>query len=189
MSELDTPYTLGGQYFNDRGVSITTVIDCNDFGVFSAYTLDADEVIKRINGYTDLEQQLAEAKDLSEKLKQEAKIHAMEAGTQKGTVYDIYQLLGIQKGDWNGAVPVIEKFNELKVSNKRWMDAYLFGDYKDDDMDRLLAETPKQSLVEHDVEVIEGFACWLKSDKHLDKDTHDNIVEYANNLRKASEGK
>ena len=46
--------------------------------------------------------------DLVERLKLEAQIHAQEARTQEGTVLKIYQSLGIQKGTWDGASPVIE---------------------------------------------------------------------------------
>ncbi len=54
-----------------------------------------------------------EAGTISANLCQQAQIHAQEARTQKATVLEIYQLLGIQKGDWNGAQPVREKFSEL----------------------------------------------------------------------------
>lgn len=48
-------------------------------------------------------------------LYQEAVIHAHEARAQRSTVHDIYQALGIQKGDWNGKVPVVEAFNKLQA--------------------------------------------------------------------------
>ena len=52
--------------------------------------------------------------DLEERLKTEARIWAQEARTQRATVLEIYQALGIQKGDWNGAKPVMEKFEQCK---------------------------------------------------------------------------
>jgi len=51
--------------------------------------------------------------DLEEKLIQEAQIQNMEARCHKKTVHEIYQGLGIQKGNWNGARPVIEKYRAL----------------------------------------------------------------------------
>ncbi|TQV82878.1 hypothetical protein [Aliikangiella coralliicola] len=56
------------------------------------------------------DKQIEELKHLVERLKQEAQTHAMEARTQRSTVLEIYQALGIQKGTWNGARPIIEKF-------------------------------------------------------------------------------
>ena len=52
--------------------------------------------------------------DLIEKLKLEAQIWAQEARTQKGIVMDICQRLGIRLGDWHGATPLIEKFEEMR---------------------------------------------------------------------------
>jgi len=53
--------------------------------------------------------------DLEEILKNEARIHAQEARAQRSITHEIYQALGIQKGDWNGAKPVIEKLKNLKI--------------------------------------------------------------------------
>ena len=61
-------------------------------------------------------------KDLEEKLKQEAQIHAQEARTQKAIVHEIYQHLGIQKSDWNGARPVKRIFDQLKKENEEKLD-------------------------------------------------------------------
>jgi len=44
---------------------------------------------------------------LVERVIREARIHSMEAKIHRSTVHEIYQFLGIQKGDWNGATPVI----------------------------------------------------------------------------------
>lgn len=52
--------------------------------------------------------------DLHERLKLEAQMWAQEARTQRSIVYEIYRALGIRLGDWHGAVPVIEKFKQLK---------------------------------------------------------------------------
>lgn len=64
-------------------------------------------------------------RNLCERLKQEAQIHAQEARTQKSTVHEIYQSLGINKGDWNGAKPVVEMFEALRARV-----AELESDYK-----------------------------------------------------------
>jgi hypothetical protein len=74
-----------------------------------------DKIDWRLDQDKDLEQQNQQLKALVEKLKQEARIHASEDDTHKATQLEIYQALNIQKGDWNGAVPVIERFNELKA--------------------------------------------------------------------------
>ena len=57
--------------------------------------------------------ELKQKNNLIEKLKQEAKIHAQEARTQHSIVLDIYKYFGIQKGDWNGVNPVMEKHESL----------------------------------------------------------------------------
>lgn len=59
---------------------------------------------------------------LSEKLKLQAQIHAQESRTQKATVHEIYQGLGIQKGNWNGAKPVLDKFKEHDSKVKNMLD-------------------------------------------------------------------
>lgn len=51
----------------------------------------------------------------AERLLQEARGHAGEARTQRRTVYDIYKVCGAQKGDWNGAQPVIDKLDEVRA--------------------------------------------------------------------------
>lgn len=66
-----------------------------------------------------LEDQVEQLQKERDQLKQEAQIHAQEARTQKSIVHEIYQALGIQKGDWNGAVPVAELFDQLKKENER----------------------------------------------------------------------
>ena len=49
-----------------------------------------------------------------EKLKLEAQSHAQEARTQRSTVHEIYQIIGSNKGDWNGAEPVREFVDTIK---------------------------------------------------------------------------
>jgi FtsZ-binding cell division protein ZapB len=64
-----------------------------------------------------IEQQAAEIErlqNITARLKQEAEGYAQEARTQRSTVHSIYQAIGAQKGDWNGATPVIEAFEKLK---------------------------------------------------------------------------
>jgi len=64
-----------------------------------------------------LQAELKEADALSERLKLEAQAHAQEARTQKATVHEIYQAIGAQKGDWNGARPVIDYIERLKADS------------------------------------------------------------------------
>lgn len=52
--------------------------------------------------------------ELEQRLLNEAQAHAMSAKTYKTIVHTIYQSLDITLGDWNGAVPVVEKFKTLK---------------------------------------------------------------------------
>lgn len=59
---------------------------------------------------------ISELEQLCARITQEARGHAQEARTQRTTVHAIYQALGIQKGDWNGAGPVIKLFKELRAS-------------------------------------------------------------------------
>lgn len=56
MKKLNTPYEIGPVAFN-QGKSVS-IVDCNGFNVFDCFAIDAEEVIKRINGYEQLEQQL-----------------------------------------------------------------------------------------------------------------------------------
>ena len=53
-----------------------------------------------------------------EKVLQNAKSQSMEAVTQRSIVHEIYRYCGIQKGDWNGAKPVIEYIESIKSINK-----------------------------------------------------------------------
>lgn len=53
-------------------------------------------------------------RELVEKVVLEAQGHAMEAKGQRAAVHEIYQALGIQKGDWNGAAPVLKKIAAMK---------------------------------------------------------------------------
>jgi hypothetical protein len=50
----------------------------------------------------------------------EAQIHHGEDNAHKSTIFEIYQALGIQKGDWNGARPVLENLAELKAE-RQWI--------------------------------------------------------------------
>mgnify|MGYP000023531332 CR=1 FL=1 len=52
--------------------------------------------------------QLAERDGLIERLKQEAQAHAMEARAHRSTVHECYQAVGAQKGNWNGATPIVD---------------------------------------------------------------------------------
>ena len=66
MSELETPYRVNGE--DDHIRCITHVIDVNNIWAFDCYTVDADEIIKRVNGYVDLEQQLDKANKASNEM-------------------------------------------------------------------------------------------------------------------------
>ena len=59
MTTLETPFTrTDSRRRNTTGMS--TIIDVNGSHVFECYTLDADEIIKRINGYEAVELKLSE---------------------------------------------------------------------------------------------------------------------------------
>lgn len=130
----------------------------------------------------DVGQQAAEIErlqNLAERLKQEAEGHAQEACTQRSTVHSIYQAIGAQKGDWNGAEPVIEAFGKLKqerdqlnatVVNLRGQLNNCVGhlnrasrwfrndtDYQGamEAANNAIYRTPAQNLGDHDAEVIE----------------------------------
>lgn len=66
-----------------------------------------------------------ELTELSERLKNEAQIHAQEARTAKATIAEIYQAVtGAtgEPGNWNGAKPVIDDFlEEFKAAGKERM--------------------------------------------------------------------
>lgn len=66
MSELMTPYHVDESWYNDDCVELVTVCDTNGVFVFTAFADDADEILKRINGYEQLEQS---NKELLEALK------------------------------------------------------------------------------------------------------------------------
>jgi hypothetical protein len=108
-----------------------------------------------------LRTQLAESQELCEKLKLEAQIHAGEDDMHKTIVYEIYQALGIQKGDWNGARPVVEKFNELKAYVNKLREAvkyakhYMSPHYASyheyqEEMSAVLARAETQSLADYE---------------------------------------
>lgn len=78
---------------------------------------DLREFMKRLEqwdrftggGFADAWQsQLAERDGLIERLKQEAQGHAMEARAHRSTVHECYQAVGAQKGNWNGATPIVD---------------------------------------------------------------------------------
>lgn len=54
---------------------------------------------------------------LEERLKREAQTWAQEARMQRSIVLEIYQALGIKKGDWNGAKPILEIIKERPCLN------------------------------------------------------------------------
>jgi hypothetical protein len=73
-----------------------------------------------INDHETLTAQVAELRDLSDRLKLEAQTHAQEARTANATIAEIYQLCtgGTgEPGSWNGAEPVrklVAQVAELK---------------------------------------------------------------------------
>lgn len=66
MRELITPYQASKTWSADDGAKFIHLADANGFFVFSCFTDDADEILKRINGYEKLEQT---TKELLEALK------------------------------------------------------------------------------------------------------------------------
>lgn len=47
---------------------------------------------------------------------------------------------------------------------------------------QIIKDDPHQVSPAIEIEAVERFVCWLKSDRHLDKETHDNAVDYINEL-------
>ena len=92
-----------------------------------------------------LRTQLAEAEELNDTLRQEAQIHAQEARTANGTIYEIYQAItGAtgEPGNWNGAKPVIEKLAQLQERAGELEGAIeKISESKDWDDSKLAAET------------------------------------------------
>jgi outer membrane murein-binding lipoprotein Lpp len=78
-----------------------------------------------INDHETLTAQVAELRDLSDRLKLEAQTHAQEARTANATIAEIYQLCtgGTgEPGSWNGAEPVrklVAQVAELKGEVER----------------------------------------------------------------------
>jgi len=83
-----------------------------------------NELVKQNN---NLRTRLAEAEELNDTLRQEAQMHAQEARTANGTIYEIYQAItGAtgEPGNWNGAKPVIEKLAQLQERAGRMEDSF-----------------------------------------------------------------
>jgi hypothetical protein len=62
--------------------------------------------------------EVAEARALSERLLQEAQIHALEARTANATIAEIYQAVSGatgEPGNWHGAAPVVEELTRLRA--------------------------------------------------------------------------
>ena len=65
----------------------------------------------------EIEQRISELETINAKLKLEAQIHAQEATTANATIAEIYQFVTGstgEPGNWNGAIPVKEKFAEIE---------------------------------------------------------------------------
>ena len=78
----------------------------------SDYQIGLDE------GRRDIQTRITELEALSERLKQEAQIHAMEARTANATIHEIYQLITGATGEpanWHGAEPVREYIASMKA--------------------------------------------------------------------------
>lgn len=82
---------------------------------------ELDEAKAKVMNHADLitnnnalKKRVDDLANKSEKLLQEAEIHAQEARTQRATVQDIYQACGSNAGDWNGAKPVISFISDLQ---------------------------------------------------------------------------
>jgi len=95
-------------------------------------------------------------KELAERLKGEAEIHAQEARTANSTINEIYQVCSNatgEKGNWNGADPVREMKADLEAKAKRF--GKLFGeiisrlvDEKADFATKLATETERREILE-----------------------------------------
>lgn len=59
-----------------------------------------------------------------DQLQQEAINWASEAKAQTATIHEIYQGLGLQLGDWNGARPVLKKIKELESDALSMLEEY-----------------------------------------------------------------
>jgi hypothetical protein len=69
MSELNTPYEVNKTYSLDGYLAMASIVDCNGIWFIDCFEADAVEVVKRLNGYQGLEQQLLEANAKNERLK------------------------------------------------------------------------------------------------------------------------
>lgn len=65
MSQLDTPFKVS-QFHEDYIAGIVAVEDCNGFHALDCHKTEAGEIVKRINGYEQLE---ASNRELLEALK------------------------------------------------------------------------------------------------------------------------
>jgi hypothetical protein len=88
-------------------------------------TVENDQAYKLLqellSGVTTLERQLAGVRNLAERLKGEAQIHAQEARTANATVAEIYQVLtGAtgEPGNWNGAEPARKLMAQLQQARE-----------------------------------------------------------------------
>lgn len=108
---------------------------------------------------SDLERRVERLRDLYERLKLEAQIHAQEARAQKATVLECYQIVTEGKGepgDWNGAEPVREAFERLRgelAEMSEWKDVA-----KDWRAERDRYKEALEEIAEHDPQLSMGRA-------------------------------
>lgn len=88
--------------------------------------INKDEFDRLTALVAEQQRRIAELDNERERLKQEAQMWAGEARCHKSTVHEIYQFISGatgEKGNWNGAKPVIEKFSALQSSARQMAEA------------------------------------------------------------------
>lgn len=86
-----------------------------------------NDTVKQLKAMNSaLQARIAELEKERELLKLQAQIWAGEARCHKSTVHEIYQFISGatgEKGNWNGAKPVVEKFTALQSSARQMKEA------------------------------------------------------------------
>lgn len=88
--------------------------------------LPASDVLSASVELQRQEERIRALEALTDRLKQEAQIHAQEARTANATIAEIYQAVTGstgEPGNWNGARPVVEKLRALEAHNAVLLEA------------------------------------------------------------------
>nr|WP_067285802.1 hypothetical protein [Marinobacterium profundum] len=84
----------------------------------------------------------------SEHLQSEAQCQAKMANTLRATVFEIYKAAGVQKGDWNGGRPIIEKLAYLNAKLMAEKDKRITADYENKTREKTI-----RSLISRNVQM------------------------------------